>query len=233
MTSPAGAREHRPAARRSPPRSGSGRRRQPAPPSRAPRAPSAAREESTRRRRRRRRPEAQRPVASMRVCHDSPSQDRSANTSTGDATALRTPRPSTRSTFTRSTTPARLSGRPLGGSTARGSDATTPRTETVARWSARSRTGPASRTPDAAASAARASAVESTARVIVPTHAAVNRARVRRGDVIRRRQTTASPAATTSEPAASAITQTGDAPSERATPVQAVRAGTSRRRSAE
>ena len=168
----------------------------------------------------------------MRVCHDSPSQDRSANTSTGDATALRTPRPSTRSTFTRSTTPARLSGRPLGGSTARGSDATTPRTDTVARWSARSWTGPASRTPDVAASPARASAVASAARVIVPTHAVVNRARVRREDLIRCRQTIASPAATTVEPAASAITQTGGAPSERATPVQAVRAGTSRRRSA-
>ena len=85
---------------------------------------------------------------------------------------MRTPRPSTCSTSSRSTTPAALSGRPRGGSTARGSDATTPSTETVACWSASSRIGPASRTPVAAANAARASVVASAASVIVPSQAA-------------------------------------------------------------
>ena len=96
------------------------------------------------------------PTACTRDCQGRPSQVRSANTRTGDATAVSTPRPSMWSTSSRRTTPAAFDGRPGGASTALGSVDTRPRTSTVARCWARSRTGPASRTLCAAASAVRA-----------------------------------------------------------------------------
>ena len=123
------------------------------------------------------------PTACTRDCQVRPSQVRSAKTRTGDATVGRRcldPRRGRRRAAGRPrprSTDVRAVRRPLWGRWT-----TRPTTSTVARCWARSRTGPASRTLSAAASAVRANEVARAARVTTPHQ------RDQRPDSVRRRR---------------------------------------------